>query len=529
MSELQERERERELTVEEQENLKRSVKKIKMHDGSTTVDPPESSEHEGHSPKPMEESPIAESKLMDEIPNLTLDKGDPRSKPVRRSLWGANPLNPQSYKEKLMGINGRDKDIFFNEEDICKEEPSDDEQEVDLQGKATQPATSLKTTNSGSRFEAINDEAIRDMDIDKDLENTEEQQIIVNLAAEETKMAKDLAQQESRQKPVKNKQKKGDIQSIGSKKQIQVNQAPIHPKKTGRIPTEKGKDHTLVTSIGTKNLTTQGSKTPIKLTDSHPKAPTKHPTTAPKGSVDKDAEVEEQLRAIRLMEKQEREAGTSLGALGATHVYSNLLWLVPLLLYIMARPHGSKNKPKSQPQILFANNPSLKDSIDIMGLPPKNSPSLSSDADDHLKPKKQRGRPKGSKSKPKSHPQIFSASNPSLKDSIDVIDVPSGAGIISWLCWYSYSRQKNITVLSAFGLVSQLSILPLLTNYPHIISVPGSVPVLSLSGSIPLEITSSPSFHSLTICVPGCEGQIVYGVIGGSVVATSIVTIVIVA
>ncbi|KAF7815654.1 AT-hook motif nuclear-localized protein 17-like [Senna tora] len=166
-----------------------------------------------------------------------------------------------------------------------------------------------------------------------------------------------------------------------------------------------------------------------------------------------------------------------------------------------------------------------------MAPPSKNSPSLSSDADHYLQPKKQRGRPKGSKNKTtKSHPQLFSPNNPSLKDSIDVVHVPPGADVISRLSRYSCSRQKSITVLSASGLVSQLSVLPLLTYYPDIVSVPGPVPVLSLSGSVPLEMTSSSrAFHSLTICVPGCEGQIVYGLIGGSVVATSIVTIVIVA
>ncbi|KAF7815652.1 AT-hook motif nuclear-localized protein 17-like [Senna tora] len=166
-----------------------------------------------------------------------------------------------------------------------------------------------------------------------------------------------------------------------------------------------------------------------------------------------------------------------------------------------------------------------------MDLPSKNSPSLPSVAadvnGDNLKPKKQRGRPKGSKNKPKSQPQIFSANNSSLRDSIDVIHVPPGADILDCLREYSHSRQKNITVLFASGLVSQVSVRPFLTySPPHMISVPGPVPVLFFSGSILLEITSP---HSLSICVPGCQGQIVYGLIGGSVIARSIVTIVIVA
>ncbi|KAF7821190.1 uncharacterized protein G2W53_026645 [Senna tora] len=64
----------------------------------------------------------------------------------------------------------------------------------------------------------------------------------------------------------------------------------------------------------------KGVNPPIKTTDSHPKAPAKHPTANPKGAADKDAEMEEHFRVMRILEKQERESGTSLGALGATQI-----------------------------------------------------------------------------------------------------------------------------------------------------------------------------------------------------------------
>ncbi|KAF7815655.1 AT-hook motif nuclear-localized protein 28-like [Senna tora] len=151
-----------------------------------------------------------------------------------------------------------------------------------------------------------------------------------------------------------------------------------------------------------------------------------------------------------------------------------------------------------------------------MDSPPENSPSLPSgvDADDHhntlLKPKKHAGRPKGSKNKPKPQPLIITNNVSWKADDIDVINVPSSVDLIGWLCQYSLS------IRHPFG-CSQPSLF-----------VPGPVPVMSLSGSITTDVTSSSSSHSLVICVPGCQGQIVYGLIGGSVIATGTVTIVIV-
>ncbi|KAF7834857.1 uncharacterized protein G2W53_009716 [Senna tora] len=63
----------------------------------------------------------------------------------------------------------------------------------------------------------------------------------------------------------------------------------------------------------------------MKSNESNPKAPTKHPTAIPKGRADKDAQMEEQLRAMRMFEKQNREVASSLVDLGATQVYSNFL------------------------------------------------------------------------------------------------------------------------------------------------------------------------------------------------------------
>ncbi|KAF7834696.1 uncharacterized protein G2W53_009555 [Senna tora] len=220
-------ERDRDLTPEEQDNLKRSTKKIKTQGESTTVDPAQGVEHEESSPKPMEESPEGKEKKEEVIPHLDSENGESKIKSVKRALWVPDPAVNQSYKDKLVGINGRDKDLFV-------------EEDADT-GKPVKP-TSV----------------------------------------------------------------------IGDSGKVEVRDEAFGPWMTVQLNR-------------TKNLSTQGGKTPIKSNESNPKAPTKHPMAIPKGRADKDAQMEEQLRAMRMFEKQNREVASSLVDLGATQVYSNFL------------------------------------------------------------------------------------------------------------------------------------------------------------------------------------------------------------
>ncbi|KAF7830028.1 hypothetical protein G2W53_012361 [Senna tora] len=306
MMELQERDKD--LSSEEQDNLKHSTKKIKTQEESTTVDSVQVAEHEESSPRPMEEN-------------------------------------------KLIGINGRDKDLFVEEDEVTVDDLSEDEPEVDtnrgddflcpelliskaerlelqkewklslivktlgksmayrfLKGRLErmwQRKGIIRVIDIGSRFEVFNVEESVDMDIDKAIEIKD--QVNSDVVTGDSGLAGTNLHLEVKQKGTKGKQRKSDVQGLESKKQISQNEIPIQ----GRKPmkgTDKSQEHTLVTSVGTKNLTTQGNKTPIKSTDSNPKAPTKHPTANLKGRAEKDAQMEEQLRAMRIVEKQIREA-----------------------------------------------------------------------------------------------------------------------------------------------------------------------------------------------------------------------------
>ncbi|KAF7834864.1 uncharacterized protein G2W53_009723 [Senna tora] len=171
---------------------KRSTKKIKTQGESTTVDPAQGVEHEESSPKPMEESPEGKEKKEEVIPHLDSENGESKIKSIKRALWVPDPAVNQSYKDKLVGINGRDKDLFVEEdaieiEDLGKVEVRDEAfgpwMTVQLNrrrrsrppAKNQQPASAPKYPNSGSRFKVFNLEESGDMDIDKVVENKDQE------------------------------------------------------------------------------------------------------------------------------------------------------------------------------------------------------------------------------------------------------------------------------------------------------------------------------------------------------------------
>ncbi|XP_050907649.1 AT-hook motif nuclear-localized protein 17 isoform X1 [Lathyrus oleraceus] len=101
--------------------------------------------------------------------------------------------------------------------------------------------------------------------------------------------------------------------------------------------------------------------------------------------------------------------------------------------------------------------------------------------------KKPRGRPKGSKNKPKP-PVFIKESTETLLESI-LIEIPSGRDIVEPLIKLALSRQARIIVLSGSGLISEV-------NFLH--------PVTRTSGN---------------------QGKVFGGVVGGRVIAAGTVLI----
>ncbi|VVA95500.1 unnamed protein product [Arabis nemorensis] len=138
--------------------------------------------------------------------------------------------------------------------------------------------------------------------------------------------------------------------------------------------------------------------------------------------------------------------------------------------------------------------------------------------------KRPRGRPPGSKNKPKP-PVIVTRDSPNVLRS-HVLEVATGADIVESVTTYARRRGRGVSVLSGNGTVSNVAIRqPATTNLGTnggtgagggggVVTLHGRFDILSLTGTV-LPPPAPPGSGGLSIFLSGGQGQ----VIGGSVVA----------
>ncbi|KAH0916228.1 hypothetical protein HID58_030674 [Brassica napus] len=123
--------------------------------------------------------------------------------------------------------------------------------------------------------------------------------------------------------------------------------------------------------------------------------------------------------------------------------------------------------------------------------------------------KRPRGRPPGSKNKPKA-PIIVTRDSPNTLRS-HVLEVSPGADIVESLSTYARRRGRGVSVLGGNGTVSNVTLRQPVTP---VVTLHGRFEILSLTGTV-LPPPAPPGAGGLSIFLSGGQGQ----VIGGSVVA----------
>ncbi|XP_065017668.1 AT-hook motif nuclear-localized protein 23-like [Musa acuminata AAA Group] len=123
-----------------------------------------------------------------------------------------------------------------------------------------------------------------------------------------------------------------------------------------------------------------------------------------------------------------------------------------------------------------------------------------------------RGRPQGSKNKPKPPVIITQESANTLRAHI--LEVGAGCDIVECIATYARRRLRGICVLSGSGTVSNVTVRQPSTA-GSVVTLHGHFEILSLSGSF-LPPPAPPGATSLTIFLAGGQGQVV----GGNVVGT---------
>ncbi|XP_010539761.1 PREDICTED: AT-hook motif nuclear-localized protein 27-like [Tarenaya hassleriana] len=139
---------------------------------------------------------------------------------------------------------------------------------------------------------------------------------------------------------------------------------------------------------------------------------------------------------------------------------------------------------------------------------PDSDPATSSSAP----AKRPRGRPSGSKNKPKP-PIIVTRDSPNALRS-HVLEVSPGADIVESLSTYARRRGRGVSVLSGNGTVADVALRQPSVEAGGVVSLHGRFEILSLTGTV-LPPPAPPGAGGLSIFLAGERGQVV----GGSVVA----------
>lgn len=133
-----------------------------------------------------------------------------------------------------------------------------------------------------------------------------------------------------------------------------------------------------------------------------------------------------------------------------------------------------------------------------------------------------RGRPAGSKNKPK--PPVFvTRDSPNVLKS-HVMEVANGCDIQESILNFARRRQRGVCILSGSGMVSNVSV-----KQPGptggVTTLHGRVNILSLSGSF-LPPPAPPTASGLTIYLAGSQGQLVGGGVVGPLLASGPVVVI---
>ncbi|KAB2598274.1 DNA-binding protein ESCAROLA [Pyrus ussuriensis x Pyrus communis] len=153
-------------------------------------------------------------------------------------------------------------------------------------------------------------------------------------------------------------------------------------------------------------------------------------------------------------------------------------------------------------------------------------PNTGSGSHDSLEPgssnRRPRGRPPGSKNKPKP-PIVITKESPNALRS-HVLEISSGSDIVDSIATFAQRRHRGVSVLSGTGIVANVTL-----RQPAaptgLITLHGRFEILSMSGAF-LPSPSPPGATGLTVYLAGGQGQVVGGTVMGALVASGPVMVI---
>lgn len=133
-----------------------------------------------------------------------------------------------------------------------------------------------------------------------------------------------------------------------------------------------------------------------------------------------------------------------------------------------------------------------------------------------------RGRPPGSKNKPRAPIVITKESANALRSH--VLEIGSGSDVLESIAAFAHRRHFGVSVLSGSGVVTNVTL-----RQPAapggVLTLNGRFEILSLSGAF-LPSPSPPGATGLTVYLAGSQGQVVGGPVVGTLIASGPVMVI---
>ncbi|PON57431.1 AT-hook motif nuclear-localised protein [Parasponia andersonii] len=147
--------------------------------------------------------------------------------------------------------------------------------------------------------------------------------------------------------------------------------------------------------------------------------------------------------------------------------------------------------------------------------------SGSGDDQDKMMSRRPRGRPAGSKNKPK--PPIIITRDSANALRTHVMEIADGCDIVESVATFARRRQRGVCIMSGTGTVTNVT-LRQPASPGAIVTLHGRFEILSLAGSF-LPPPAPPAATGLTIYLAGGQGQVVGGSVVGTLVASGPVVV----
>lgn len=173
--------------------------------------------------------------------------------------------------------------------------------------------------------------------------------------------------------------------------------------------------------------------------------------------------------------------------------------------------------PTSAPPQHPSQTSDSKDSSDGDQKPETDVQATSSSGGANTSTRRPRGRPPGSKNKPKP-PIIVTRDSPNALRT-HVLEVSNAADIVESVSNYARRRGRGVCVLSGSGTVVNVTLRQPAAPAGSVVTLHGRFEILSLSGTV-LPPPAPPGAGGLSIFLSGGQGQVVGGSVVGPLVAS---------